>query len=169
MNTENSLLALQIDGQLTSTPKGTRLLGVLLANNINVLKACGGQGRCATCHVFIHKGMDSLTPPTEQELMTLSLMRIEQSNARLACQCMVLGSGVSLEVPKGKYVDSDTELESQVGKKAEQSLIHPITGEVLVYEGKLILRTALQKMQTATQEFEQEMKVYLTRNSKKEK
>jgi ferredoxin len=157
MNTENSLLAIQIDGQLTATPKGTRLLSVLLANHVKVLKACGGQGRCATCHIFVQKGMDNLTPHTEQEIMTLSLMRIEQPNARLACQCMVLGNGITIEVPKGKYVGSESELESMIGKKAEQSIVHPFTGEILVYEGKLILRTALQKMQAVNQEFEAEM------------
>jgi ferredoxin len=157
MSTETSLLALQIDGQLTATPKGTRLLNVLIDNNIKILKACGGHGRCATCHVFIRKGMDNLTPHTDQELMTLSLMKIEQANARLACQCMVLGNGVTIDVPKGKYIGSESELETLVGKKAEQSIVHPITGEVLVYEGKLILRTALQKMQAVNKEFEMQM------------
>lgn len=168
MNNADAVLALQIDGKLTSTRKGTRLLSALLANHVKVLKACGGQGRCATCHVFVHKGMDCLTPPTEQEIMTLNLMKIEQSNARLACQCMVLRDGVSLEVPKGKYVGSETELEHLVGKKAQESIIHPITGEVLVYEGKLILRTALQKMQAVNQQFDKEMNVLLSRKSKKE-
>jgi ferredoxin len=168
MNDADSILALQIDGELTTTRKGTRLLSALLANHVKVLKACGGQGRCATCHVFIQKGMDCLTPYTEQEIMTLGLMKIEQPNARLACQCMVLRDGVSLEVPKGKYVGSETELESLVGKKAQQSIFHPITGEILVYEGKLILRTALQRMQAANQQFDQEMNLLLSRKSKKD-
>ncbi len=166
MNDADAMLALQIDGKLTTTRKGTRLLSALLANHIKVLKACGGQGRCATCHIFVQKGMDCLTPHTEQEIMTLSLMKIEQSNARLACQCMVLRDGVSLEVPRGKYVSSETELESLVGKKAQESIIHPITGEILVYEGKLILRTALQKMQAANQQFEKEMDVLQLRRPK---
>jgi ferredoxin len=162
-NSIDELVALTIDGVATTSPKGTRLLSALLSSKAKVLKACGGQGRCATCHIFVHEGMDCLTPPTEQELITLSLMRIEKSNARLACQCKILEAGLVVEVPKGKYVDSEAELELLVGKKAQQSLIHPITGEILVHEGKLILRSALQKMQEVDLEFEKEMGVLLSR------
>jgi ferredoxin len=76
-------VSLTIDGKITSSAKGTRLLSALLSNQANILKACSGQGRCATCHVFVQAGMDCLTPPTEQELITLNLMRIEKANARL--------------------------------------------------------------------------------------
>ncbi len=160
-------ISLIIDGKAASATKGSRLLTALLSNQAKVLKACGGQGRCATCHVFVQQGMNCLTPPTEQELMTLNLMRIEKSNARLACQCQILDAGLVVEVPTGKYVGSEAELESLVGKKAEQSLIHPITGEILVYEGKLILRSALLKMQEVDQEFEKEMGVLLSRKAPK--
>jgi ferredoxin len=160
----DTFVPLQIDGQLTTAATGTSLLNALLSNKVNVLKACGGQGRCATCHIFVEQGMGCLSAPTEQELMTLSLMRIEQSNARLACQCKILDAGVSINVPKGKYVASEAELESLVGKKAQQSLIHPITGEILVQEGKLILRSALEKMQELNMEFEKEMGVLLSLN-----
>ncbi len=158
-------IALTIDGKSTKSTKGTRLLSALLSNHAKVLKACGGQGRCATCHIFVQEGMECLTPPTEQELITLNLMRIDKSNARLACQCKILAAGLVVEVPKGKYVGSEAELESLVGKKAQQSLIHPITGETLVYEGKLILRSALQRMQEVDQTFEKEMGTLLTRKS----
>jgi ferredoxin len=158
----DTFVPLQIDNQLTTAATGEQLLNVLLSNKVNVLKACGGNGRCATCHVFVKEGMEALSPPTQQERLTLSLMRIDQANARLACQCKVLDCGVVLEVPKGKYVNSEAELESLVGKKAQQSLVHPFTGEVLVQEGKLILRTALEKMQELNREFEKEMGALLS-------
>ncbi len=160
---QSPTLFLEIDGQPTRAKEGARLLSVLLANHVKVLKACGGQGRCATCHVYVNQGMESLTPPTEQEKLTLSLMKIDRNDARLACQCRVIGNGLSIEVPKGKYVGSEAELEALVGKKAQQTIIHPITGEVLVREGKLILRSALEKMQQLNQEFEKEMGVLLSR------
>ncbi len=160
-------IGLKIDGKHATTPRETRLLSILLNNKVSVLKACGGQGRCATCHIFVEKGMELLTPPTDQELMTLSMMKIEQPNARLACQCKVLDQGLEITVPKGKYLGSEAELESLVGKRAQQTLIHPLTGEVLVHEGKLILRTALEKMQSVNKEFEKEMGVLLSRSSKR--
>lgn len=162
-----TFVALHIEGKPTRTQRGAKLLSILLDNQVKVLKACGGQGRCATCHIFVKKGMDCLSAPTEQELMTLSLMRIDRPDARLACQCTVEDSGLSLEMPKGKYIGSEAELESLVGKKAQQSLIHPITGETLVFEGKLILRSALQKMQDVGREFEKEMGVLLSRKTSK--
>ncbi len=165
-NDTETFVGLKIDGKLSHSPRGTRLLNILLDNQVNVLKACGGQGRCATCHVFVQEGMDCLSAPTEEEMMTLSLMRIEQSNARLACQCQVLEQGLVVEVPKGKYVGSEGELESLVGKRAQQSLIHPFTSEILVHEGKLILRSALEKMRELNQEFEKEMGTLLSRRSK---
>lgn len=38
------------------------LLSVLLIQEMNVLQACGGQGRCATCHVYIQDGKEALSP-----------------------------------------------------------------------------------------------------------
>jgi hypothetical protein len=44
-------------------------------------------------------------------------------------------------------------LEQSIGKKATQTLIHPLTGEVLVEAGKLVLRSAIEKMQAASGKF----------------
>jgi ferredoxin len=98
-NNTCAFVTLQLDGKPTTAPRGNRLLNILRDNQVTVLEACGGKGRCATCHVFVEKGMDCLSPPTEQEMLTLSLMQIDQSNARLACQCLVDDSGVVLEMP----------------------------------------------------------------------
>ncbi len=122
------------------------LLKILLAQEMNVLQACGAQGRCATCHVYIQSGMESLNPRTEQERLTLSFITTAQPNSRLACQTRVLGDGVVVEVPRGMYVGSIGELKNLIGRRANLHIIHPLTGEVLVEEGKLILRSALEKM-----------------------
>ena len=122
------------------------LLSVLLRQEMNVLQACGGQGRCATCHVYIQAGQQALSPKSEQEILTLGFITSSQPNSRLACQAKVWQDGVVLEIPQGMYIGSIGELKALVGKRAQQNLIHPITGEVLVEEGKLILRSALEKM-----------------------
>ncbi|WP_168130327.1 2Fe-2S iron-sulfur cluster-binding protein [Synechococcus sp. PCC 7502] len=162
---KEDLISLIIDGKPTTSPKGTQLLKALLGNQAKLLKACGGQGRCATCHVFVQAGMDYLTPPTASELMTLDLMGIKNPNARLACQCQILAAGVEVEVPKGKYIGSEAELESLIGKRAQQSFIDPSTGEILIHEGKLILRSALQKMQEINQELAKKLGILLCRKS----
>lgn len=130
------------------------LLKVLLEQEMNVLQACGGQGRCATCHVYIQSGMESLNPCTNQERLTLSFITNSEPNSRLACQTYVLDEGVVVEVPKGMYVGSIGELKSLIGRRANQNIVHPFTGEVLVEEGKLILRSALEKMAKIDSELE---------------
>lgn len=122
------------------------LLSVLLTQEMNVLQACGGQGRCATCHVYIQDGQNALSPKSEQEILTLSFITTSKENSRLACQARVWEDGVVIELPQGMYIGSIGELKSLIGKRAQQNLIHPLTGEVLVEEGKLILRSALEKM-----------------------
>jgi len=122
------------------------LLSVLLLQEMNVLQACGGQGRCATCHVYVQDGQDSLSPKSDQEILTLSFITTSKANSRLACQARVWQDGIVVEVPQGMYIGSIGELKSLIGKRAQQNLVHPLTGEVLVEEGKLILRSALEKM-----------------------
>ncbi|MBD2188717.1 2Fe-2S iron-sulfur cluster-binding protein [Pseudanabaena mucicola] len=122
------------------------LLSALLRQEMNVLQACGGQGRCATCHVYIQSGQEALSPKSEQEILTLSFITSSQPNSRLACQAKVWQDGVVIEVPQGMYIGSLGELQPLVGKRAQQNLIHPLTGEILVEAGKLILRSALEKM-----------------------
>ena len=131
----------------------TTLLKVLLDQQMKVLQACGAQGRCATCHVYIRSGMEKLSPPNAQERLTLSFISTVQPNSRLACQSRILGDGVVVELPSGMYVGSLGELKALIGQRATANLIHPYTGELLVEEGKLILRSALEKMSQIDETF----------------
>lgn len=133
------------------------LLRVLLEQEMNVLQACGGQGRCATCHVYIQSGMNCLSACSPQELLTLGFIATSRPNSRLACQARVLQNGVVVEVPRGMYVGSLGELKNLIGRRAQQNLIHPLTGEILVEEGKLILRSALEKMAQIDTNFETDL------------
>ena len=47
--------------------KGEHLLEVAIEAGINIEHACGGVCACSTCHVYIEKGMDDLSEPTEAE------------------------------------------------------------------------------------------------------
>jgi len=126
--------------------ENANLLKVLLEQDMNVLQACGAQGRCATCHIYVKSGTESLTPMNEQERLTLSFIATAQPNSRLACQTHILDNGVAIEVPRGMYVGSLAELKNLIGRRASQNIAHPLTGEILVEESKLILRSALEKM-----------------------
>lgn len=119
------------------------VLDTLLARRCEVAMACGGQGICSTCHVFVKEGMESLTPPTERERRTLSMLTNTQGNSRLACQARVIGDGVVIELPEGMYVQSLAELESLVGRRTEVPIRHPKDSRILIDKGKIITRSRI--------------------------
>lgn len=106
------------------------LLSVLLHKELSVLKECGGRGMCATCHIYVNDGMRALTPISRREQRTLAIITSCRANSRLACQARVMGNGVVVELPPGMYVNSLKDIESLIGRRAEQDLLHPLTGAV---------------------------------------
>lgn len=128
----------------------TNLLSVLLENDLEVSQECGGRGMCATCHVYITEGEDSISPMTRREQRTLEVITTCKTNSRLACQAKVIGEGVVVELPAGMYISGNDDVESLIGRRAQQDILHPISGQVLVEEGKLITRTMISQLQ-ATQ------------------
>ena len=148
-----STITIDIDGQQIQAEQNSTLLSVFRDNDILVNQICGGQGMCASCHFFVVGGVDAMTAPTKQEQMTLQYTKIDRPGARLACQTRVIGNGIMIELPKGTFVESEQDLEQEIGKKAKKTLIHPMTGEVLVEAGKLVMRSALEKMKQASSSF----------------
>ena len=133
--------------QESSIETNGNLLSVLLNKDLDVLKECGGRGMCATCHIYVQEGTESLTPISRREQRTLEVITSCKPNSRLACQARVMGEGVIVELPPGMYVNSLQDIEALIGRRAETSLLHPITGAVLVEEGKLITRSMLKQLE----------------------
>lgn len=133
--------------QETAIATNNNLMSVLLQNDLTVLQECGGRGMCATCHVFIKEGMESLTAMTRREQRTLEVITTCRTNSRLACQARVLDEGVVVELPAGMYVNAITDIESLIGQRAQQNILHPLTGKILVEAGKLITRTMISQLQ----------------------
>jgi ferredoxin len=146
-------VTLSIDRQQVEAPQNSNLMSVFRNHGVSIDQLCGGQGMCASCHFFVVSGGDALTAKTLQEQTTLQYTSIDRPGARLACQTCIIGNGLVVELPKGTFVKSEQELEQSIGKKATQTLIHPFTGEILVEEGKLVLRSALEKMKEASGTF----------------
>jgi len=141
------IVKLEPIGQETEIETNGNLLSVLLNEELDVLKECGGRGMCATCHVYIKQGMECLTPMNRREQRTLEVITSCKTNSRLACQARVLQNGVVVELPPGMYVRSLQDIEALIGRRAEQPLLHPITGQVLVEEGKLITRSMMKQLE----------------------
>jgi len=55
-----------------------------------------------------------------------------------------------VELPPGMYINSIKDIEALIGRRAEQDLLHPLTGQVLVEAGKLITRSMMKKIETDT-------------------
>ncbi|MBE7383178.1 MAG: 2Fe-2S iron-sulfur cluster binding domain-containing protein [Leptolyngbya sp. SIO1E4] len=141
------IVRLEPIAQESSVQTNGNLLSVLLNKDLDVLKECGGRGMCATCHIYVKEGEASLTPVNRREQRTLEVITSCKTNSRLACQARVLGEGVVVELPPGMYVNSLQDIEALVGRRAEANLLHPITGAVLVEEGKLITRSMLKQLE----------------------
>ncbi len=135
--------------QESSVETNGNLLSVLLHQDLSVLKECGGRGMCATCHIYVNDGMDALTPISRREQRTLAIITSCRANSRLACQARVMGNGVVVELPPGMYVRSVQDIEPLIGRRADQDLLHPLTGAVLVEQGKLITRSMLRQIENS--------------------
>lgn len=137
-------------GTNTAIATNTNLLSVLLENQVEVTRECGGRGMCATCHVYVTEGEDSITPMTRREQRTLGVITSCRMDSRLACQAKVIGEGVVVELPVGMYISSNDDVEDLIGRRAQEDILHPLSGQVLVEEGKLITRSMISQLQ-ATQ------------------
>jgi hypothetical protein len=102
---------------------------------------------CSTCHVYIKEGMDSLSPLNRREKRTLEVITTANVKSRLACQARVLGTGVVVQVPSGMYLSDITDIDSLIGKRAKDDILHPLTGKILVEEGKLITRSMISQLE----------------------
>jgi ferredoxin len=136
--------------QETSVETNGNLLSVLINKDLDVLRECGGRGMCATCHVYVKEGMSALSPVNRREQRTLEVITSCKTNSRLACQARVMGNGVIVELPPGMYVNSIQDIEALIGRRAEQNLLHPVTGQILVEAGKLITRSMLKQIESST-------------------
>jgi ferredoxin len=136
--------------QETAIETNGNLLAVLMKEELDVMKECGGRGMCATCHVYVKEGMEALSPVNRREQRTLEVITSCKPNSRLACQARVLANGVTVELPPGMYINSIKDIEALIGRRAEQNLLHPVTGQVLVEEGKLITRSVLKQIEDTT-------------------
>lgn len=124
----------------------SRLLDALLAEQLPVKMLCGGRGLCATCHVYVTAGADSLTPMSQREKLSLSILTGAQANSRLSCQASVIGDGVEVALPDGLYIESFAELEALIGQRTRVPILHPITGDVLVEANKIIIRSSIMQL-----------------------
>lgn len=141
--------------QETAVKTNDNLLSGLLKNELNVMQECGGRGMCSTCHIYITAGMESLSPLNRREQRTLPVITTCKSNSRLACQARVIGEGVVVELPSGMYLSEIEDIDALIGRRTQQNILHPLSGKVLVEEGKLITRSMISQLKDTRGEIQQ--------------
>lgn len=67
-------------------PEGTTLLDAAEKAGAQVGHSCGGVCACSTCHVWVKKGLDSLSEAEDRELDRLDSAFDVRPSSRLACQ-----------------------------------------------------------------------------------
>ena len=65
------------------------LMETLIRSDFDIPATCGGIALCATCHVQVKSGNDSLPPAYGQELDMLDILPDSDWESRLACQLRV--------------------------------------------------------------------------------
>ena len=88
------------DGAIIEAEPGTSLCAALLDNGIEIEHACEMSCACTTCHVIVREGFDSLEESDELEDDMLDKAWGLEHESRLACQAMVSGDDLTVEIPK---------------------------------------------------------------------
>ncbi|MCE3228346.1 MAG: Ferredoxin [Bacteroidetes bacterium] len=78
------------DGSVTKleapTDMGLSLMEFLKGNEYDIMATCGGMALCATCHVEVTNGFDSLPEITDDEYAMLDTLPNITPTSRLSCQ-----------------------------------------------------------------------------------
>ncbi|NOY88304.1 MAG: 2Fe-2S iron-sulfur cluster binding domain-containing protein [FCB group bacterium] len=87
---------------------GVTILDAALDNNIKIDHNCGGNCACATCHIVVEKGLDTLNEMSEDERDMLDEVENLTETSRLACQCKI-SSDLVITIPE-KETDEDDDI-----------------------------------------------------------
>ena len=66
------------------------ILKIIHDHHIDWMFACGAKGRCTTCRLVVHEGLEHFGELKESEQKFKDLGRLKE-NERLACQNLLLG------------------------------------------------------------------------------
>jgi ferredoxin, 2Fe-2S len=109
-----------LDDVTIEVKPGTTLLDAAEEAGAQVGHSCGGVCACSTCHVWVKKGLDSLSEQSDQEMDRLDQAFDVREYSRLACQSEVEKDDILVEITEeslSAYMDENPqrrhELEAQ--------------------------------------------------------
>ncbi len=86
------------DDVVIEVPEGTSLLEAAEQCGATVGHACGGVCACSTCHVWVKRGLESLSEQQDNEADRLDQAFDVRANSRLSCQSLVGAEDVDVEI-----------------------------------------------------------------------
>ncbi len=86
------------DEVVIEVPEGTSLLEAAEQCGATVGHACGGVCACSTCHVWVRKGLESLSEQEDKEADWLDQAFDVRAYSRLGCQSLVGGEDVDVDI-----------------------------------------------------------------------
>ncbi|HEY4805461.1 MAG TPA: 2Fe-2S iron-sulfur cluster-binding protein [Paraburkholderia sp.] len=88
------------DGRTLEVRSGASLCENLLESGIAIEHACEMVAACATCHVYVRAGADSLAPPDDEESDQLDHAWGLEAQSRLACCVKLRDADLTIELPR---------------------------------------------------------------------
>jgi 2Fe-2S ferredoxin len=79
------------------------ILDVLLAHGVELEHACGGNCACTTCHVVVKRGIEKLSPSSEDEDDLLDKAPGLTPTSRLGCQAVIDDPDAEIVVQVPRY------------------------------------------------------------------
>ena len=86
------------DEVVVEVPEGTSILDAAEQCGATVGHACGGVCACSTCHVWVRKGLESLSEQEDAEADRLDQAFDVRPYSRLSCQSLVGSEDVEVDI-----------------------------------------------------------------------
>jgi 2Fe-2S ferredoxin len=106
-----------LDDATAEVKPGTTLLEAAEQCGAQVGHSCGGVCGCSTCHVWIRKGLDSLSEQSDEEMDRLDMGFDVRPYSRLSCQAEVGPDDLQVEITEESltaFLDENPALRRQL-------------------------------------------------------
>jgi 2Fe-2S ferredoxin len=106
-----------LDDVTVEVKPGTTLLDAAEQAGAHVGHSCGGVCACSTCHVWIRKGLETLSEQTDQEMDRLDMGFDVRPYSRLSCQTELGQEDILVEITEESltaYLDENPALRHQL-------------------------------------------------------
>ncbi|WP_395340853.1 ISC system 2Fe-2S type ferredoxin [Ningiella sp. W23] len=87
------------DGAAIEVKSGSCILDVALEHKIEINHYCSKSCACATCHVMLREGFDSVEAADELEACMLEKTWGADAQSRLSCQTKIRDEDLVVEIP----------------------------------------------------------------------